>query len=117
MLQRELSGLYAEQWLAAPPARRGPGRHPGPLSRPPPGGGGGGCRGYRAALAEGGLRVLPEGGSAPPRGDGAPAAIDRMLASGAPPDAIVAAHDDYAVAVLSTLAAAGLRTPDDVAVV
>jgi signal transduction histidine kinase/DNA-binding LacI/PurR family transcriptional regulator len=74
-------------------------------------------QGYLDALAESGLPVLPELVSAPSQVDSVPAAIDRMLASGAPPDAIVAAHDDYAVAVLSTLAAAGVRTPDDVAVV
>jgi signal transduction histidine kinase/DNA-binding LacI/PurR family transcriptional regulator len=73
--------------------------------------------GYLDALTEDGLAPEPGLVSAPTQVDGVPEAVTRMLEAPAPPDAIVAAHDDYAVAVLSTLAAAGIGTPEDIAVV
>jgi signal transduction histidine kinase len=42
--------------------------------------------------------------------------LARILAT-PPPDAIAAANDGFAVAVMSALAASGLRTPEDIAVV
>ena len=49
---------------------------------------------------------------------GAADAVRRMLATvEEPPDAIAAANDDYAIGVVSALEEAGLRTPEDVAVV
>src|SRR5262249_10131444 len=36
---------------------------------------------------------------------------------GQPPDAVASANDDYALGVLSALEIAGVRTPDDIAVV
>jgi len=74
-------------------------------------------RGYVDALTDCGLDLAPELVSGPSRIDALPDAVGRMLRAELPPDAIVAAHDDYAVAVLSTLAAEGVRTPDDIAVV
>ena len=77
-------------------------------------------QGYRDALASHGLVEYPDLVTAPPPGwlpEEAAAGVRRMLADGARPDAIVAANDDFAVAVLSVLSAARVRTPEDVAVV
>ena len=77
-------------------------------------------QGYRDALAAHGLVEHPELVSAPASAwipEEAAAAVTRMLAQGQRPDAVVAANDDFAVAVLSALATAGMRTPEDIAVV
>ena len=49
--------------------------------------------------------------------EGGAASVDRMLASGTRFTAVVAANDVNAIGVLSALADAGLRVPDDVSVV
>ncbi|HEV2371572.1 MAG TPA: substrate-binding domain-containing protein [Streptosporangiaceae bacterium] len=75
--------------------------------------------GYADALAHHGLAADPALLPAPLEST-APdslAPVTRMLASGEPPDAIVAANDNLAVAVLSVLASAGTRAPEEVAVV
>jgi signal transduction histidine kinase len=43
--------------------------------------------------------------------------IARMLAASEPPEAIAAANDGFAVAMMSTLAASGVRVPEDLTVV
>jgi signal transduction histidine kinase/DNA-binding LacI/PurR family transcriptional regulator len=90
---------------------RGPANHAGAVER---------YQGYRDALASHGLVEDPELVTAPPSAwhpEEAAAGVSRMLAAGTRPAAIVAANDDFAVAVLSVLAAAGVRTPEDIAVV
>jgi signal transduction histidine kinase/DNA-binding LacI/PurR family transcriptional regulator len=76
-------------------------------------------QGYRDALARHGLVEHAELVSMPPPAwlpEDAADAVARMLARGEPPDAIVGANDDFAVAALSVLTAAGIGT-GDVAVV
>jgi signal transduction histidine kinase/DNA-binding LacI/PurR family transcriptional regulator len=90
---------------------RGPVNHAGAGER---------YQGYRDALAHHGLVEHSELVTAPPSAWLPEAAADgavRLVAGGEPPDAIVAANDDFAVAVLSALAASGLRTPEDIPVV
>jgi signal transduction histidine kinase/DNA-binding LacI/PurR family transcriptional regulator len=85
---------------------RGPAHHAGALQR---------YQGYRDALARHGLIEHAELVSAPPPAwlpEEAAAAVSDMLARGTPPDAIVAANDDFAVAALSALAASGAGTRD-----
>lgn len=75
-------------------------------------------QGYLDAMARHGLPVPPELVSAPldyPEMVAAP--VNGMLRLPEPPDAIATAHDDFAVAILATLAAAGVGTPEDIAVV
>jgi signal transduction histidine kinase/DNA-binding LacI/PurR family transcriptional regulator len=90
---------------------RGPASHDGATER---------YRGYLEALADHGLDVQPELVSTPPatwEPEEAAAAVTVMLATGEVPDAIVGANDDFAVAAMSALASAGVRAPEDVAVV
>jgi len=90
---------------------RGPATHEGAQER---------YQGYLDALAHHGLTARPEWVSAPPGSwspETAAASVGRMLADGEPPDAIVAANDDFAVGVLSALAASNVRTPAEIAVV
>ncbi len=46
-----------------------------------------------------------------------PAVVDALLAMAEPADGLVCANDELAVAVMSLLAARGVRVPDDLAVV
>jgi signal transduction histidine kinase/DNA-binding LacI/PurR family transcriptional regulator len=74
--------------------------------------------GYLDAMARHGLTVRPELVSAPqihPNQVAGPVA--GMLRLAERPDAIVTAHDNFAVYIMSTLAAAGAGIPDDIAVV
>jgi signal transduction histidine kinase/DNA-binding LacI/PurR family transcriptional regulator len=90
---------------------RGPDNHAGAQER---------YQGYLDALAHHGLAVHPELVSNPPPAwipEAAAAEITRMLRQGARLDGVAAANDDHAVAALSALSAAGVRTPEDVAVV
>ncbi|HEY2948373.1 MAG TPA: substrate-binding domain-containing protein [Micromonosporaceae bacterium] len=90
---------------------RGPANHDGATDR---------YRGYLDALADHGLDERPELVSTPPPTwvpEEAAVAVTTMLAAGDVPDAIVAANDDFAVAAMSALASAGVRTPEDIAVV
>ena len=90
---------------------RGPAHHAGARER---------YRGFRDALARHGLVEDPELVPPPPPRwlpEEAAAAVARMLARGEPPDAIVAANDDFAVAALSALAASGAATPADISMV
>ena len=90
---------------------RGPVSHDGANER---------YQGYLDALARHGLPADPTLVSAPLSSwdpAGAAALVGRLLAVSPPPDAIAAANDDLAMGVLSALAAAGLSTPTDVAVV
>ncbi len=79
--------------------------------------------GYLDAMARHGLPVAAGLVSEPkpyPAGAFQPmvtAAVERILRDGPLPDAFVTPHDDFAVCILSALAAAGIRTPDEVAVV
>ncbi|WP_243076076.1 LacI family DNA-binding transcriptional regulator [Microbacterium sp. SS28] len=72
--------------------------------------------GYRQALAEAGLDegFIEEGGFT---ADGGADAMRRMLDRGPAPDAIFVASDLMARGALSVLAAAGLRVPEDVAII
>ncbi len=73
-------------------------------------------RGYRAALEAAGLpegRIADGGFSS----DGGAQAMRSILDRGAVPDAVFAASDLMARGAMSVLAAAGLRVPDDVAIV
>jgi signal transduction histidine kinase/DNA-binding LacI/PurR family transcriptional regulator len=75
-------------------------------------------QGYLDALARHGIPVRPELVSAPlayPEAVAGPVA--GLLRSAPRPEAIVTAHDDFAMVILSTLRAAGVRTPEDIAVV
>jgi signal transduction histidine kinase/DNA-binding LacI/PurR family transcriptional regulator len=90
---------------------RGPATHDGAAER---------YQGYRDALAAHGLAEEPGLVSTPPSAwspEEAAVAVGAMLAGSGPPDAIVAANDDFAVAAMSALTAAGVRAPEDVAVV
>ena len=71
--------------------------------------------GYRQAMAEAGLEQGPieEGGFT---ADGGAAAMTRMLAAGPAPDALFIASDLMARGALGSLARAGLRVPEDVAI-
>lgn len=71
--------------------------------------------GYRSAVTAAGLAsiVVPADFTA----EGGASATRRLLASAALPDALFVASDLMAAAALRTLTAAGLRVPDDVAVV
>jgi signal transduction histidine kinase/DNA-binding LacI/PurR family transcriptional regulator len=75
-------------------------------------------QGYLDAMARHRLAVPPELVSAPLSSPGLVAtAATSMLKLAERPDAIVTPHDDFAVCVLFTLATAGVRTPEDIAVV
>jgi LacI family transcriptional regulator len=75
-------------------------------------------RGYRLALEEAGLPSCPElvvqGNFEPGSGE---AAVAALLESGVRFDAIFAANDPMALAAMRALRTAGLRVPDDVALV
>jgi DNA-binding LacI/PurR family transcriptional regulator len=76
-------------------------------------------QGYRRALREHGLDldpVLAVPAAAWHRADGA-AAVRSLLAQGPPPDALFCFNDLLALGALRALYEAGLRVPDDVAVV
>jgi signal transduction histidine kinase/DNA-binding LacI/PurR family transcriptional regulator len=88
---------------------RGPRTHPGAQRR---------YQGYLDAMARHGLPVPAELVSEPvPDPELVAAPVTRMLRSALPPDAIATAHDDFAMYILATVSAAGLATPDDVAVI
>ncbi len=90
---------------------RGPATHDGANER---------YQGYLDALSHAGLSARPEYVSPPPPSwhpRAAAAAVRRMLAEAEPPDAIVAANDHLAMGVLSALGDAGIRAPEEVAVV
>ncbi len=90
---------------------RGPEHHTGAEER---------YQGYRDALAYHGLVEHSELVSEPPAAwiaEEAAAAVTSMLVRGEPPDAIVAANDDFAVAALSALTASGVVGPEHIAVV
>jgi DNA-binding LacI/PurR family transcriptional regulator len=75
--------------------------------------------GYRAALIESGLPVLPElericSGWSPAGGFGA---MTALLDEVGVPDAVFCATDSIAIGALSALWSAGVRVPDDVSVV
>ena len=76
------------------------------------------ARGYLQALEEAGLTpdpaLLAEGGYTR---EGGQAAMDRLLALPAPPDAVFAANDLMAIGALTAARAVGRRVPDDVAIV
>ena len=75
-------------------------------------------RGYREALATAGIPADPDITRLGVYGrDGARALAADMLASGARPTAVFAASDMQAVGVLEAAAHAGLRVPEDLAVV
>ncbi len=78
-------------------------------------------QGYVDALTRHGLPVEPELVTAPaPSWDPAAAAdaVARLLDEAArPPDAFAAANDEFALGVVTAVQEAGLRTPEDVAVV
>lgn len=73
-------------------------------------------RGYRDALAAAGLTeaAVEDGGFT---ADGGARAMTRMLEAGVPVDAIFVASDLMARGALTVLARAGIRVPDDVAIV
>lgn len=73
-------------------------------------------RGFRAALAEAGLEPFAEETGDFTEASGA-AAARRMLAAGVRPDALFVANDLMARGALLALHAAGIRVPDDVALV
>ncbi len=85
----------------------GPATMPGGIDR---------LEGFRAALDAAGLApaAIEDGNFTP---DGAAAAMRRILASGAAFDALFVASDLMARGVLAELGRAGLRVPDDVAIV
>jgi DNA-binding LacI/PurR family transcriptional regulator len=72
--------------------------------------------GYRQALAEAGLEegAIEDGAFT---ADGGAAAMRRMLESGPAPDAVFIASDLMARGALSVIEAAGLRVPEDIAVI
>jgi signal transduction histidine kinase/DNA-binding LacI/PurR family transcriptional regulator/DNA-binding response OmpR family regulator len=85
------------------------------------GGGGDSARrlnAYRAAVQEHGLEVNPDlivhGFHKPAGGQ---RAMDRILASGAPFTAVLASNDRSAIGAMQALSNAGLRVPQDVAVI
>jgi LacI family transcriptional regulator len=73
-------------------------------------------RGYREALAAAGLEevVVEDGGFT---ADGGADAMRRILDRGEVPDALFVASDLMARGALAVLAAAGLRVPDDIAII
>lgn len=73
-------------------------------------------RGYREALAAAGLAegVVEDGGFT---ADGGADAMRRILERGEVPDALFVASDLMARGALAVLAAAGLRVPDDIAII
>lgn len=85
----------------------------GPLTMP---GGVDRLVGYRRALADTGLPegANADGGFTP---DGGASAMRRILDAGPPPRALFIASDLMAQGAFSVLAAAGLKVPDDVAVI
>lgn len=85
----------------------------GPLTMP---GGVDRLVGYRRALADAGLPegANADGGFTP---DGGASAMRRILDAGPPPRALFIASDLMAQGAFSVLAAAGLKVPDDVAVI
>ena len=92
---------------------RGPDNHSGAQDR---------YQGYVDALTSHGLAVDPKLVTPPGSWnwdpDMAAAAVGKMLNRLAePPGAIAAANDDFALGVLAALEDAGIRTPDDVAVI
>ena len=76
-------------------------------------------RGYRAALAGSGIGFRQEMQVDARLNDerSGYTAVEKLLASGAQFDALVAASDQLAIAAIRALAVAGRRVPDDVAVV
>ncbi|TDN90950.1 LacI family transcriptional regulator [Microbacterium sp. BK668] len=72
--------------------------------------------GYRQALAAAGLdeEVVEDGGFT---ADGGADAMRRILDRGAAPDALFVASDLMARGALSVIAAAGMRVPDDIAII
>jgi LacI family transcriptional regulator, repressor for deo operon, udp, cdd, tsx, nupC, and nupG len=74
-------------------------------------------RGYRAALADAGLREgLVVGTRRLLRHNGVEAA-ERLLAASRPPDAVLCFNDMLAIGLMHALRLRGVRVPDDVAVV
>jgi LacI family repressor for deo operon, udp, cdd, tsx, nupC, and nupG len=74
-------------------------------------------RGYRAALADAGVREgLVVGTRRLLRPNGAEAA-ERLLAASRPPDAVLCFNDMLAIGLMHALRLRGVRVPDDVAVV
>ncbi|MCR2794150.1 LacI family transcriptional regulator [Microbacterium sp. zg.Y625] len=73
-------------------------------------------QGYRDALAAAGLAEagVEDGGFTP---DGGARAMTRILESGAPVDGVFVASDLMARGALTVLARAGIRVPDDIAIV
>jgi LacI family transcriptional regulator, repressor for deo operon, udp, cdd, tsx, nupC, and nupG len=75
-------------------------------------------RGYRAALADGGLHPRPEldvPGNFSLQGGAE--AMAQLLAVRTPPTAVVAESDEMAIGALKTVRDAGLRVPEDVSVI
>ncbi|GAA4974348.1 EAL domain-containing protein [Kineococcus glutinatus] len=108
-LVRHLVGVHGKRRVAY---LRGPATHLGGRLR---------LRGYLQALREAGIEpdpalVSPPLGSFHPLDAGMDVVV-RMLTSGRPPDAVVAANDGLAVGVVSACLRLGLRVPEDVAVV
>jgi DNA-binding LacI/PurR family transcriptional regulator len=75
--------------------------------------------GYQAALAEAGRQPDKEliARASPSRRAGGAAAMARLLTASRPPDAVFCVNDLLAMGALRTLLSAGLRVPEDVAVV
>lgn len=73
-------------------------------------------QGYRDAVAAAGLAeaAVEDGGFTP---DGGARAMTRILESGAPVDGVFVASDLMARGALTVLARAGIRVPDDIAIV
>jgi len=79
------------------------------------------ARGYRRALFEAGMLADPELEVAPPLGqardEGPAMAMQQLLRLREPPDAVFAYNDRAALAAIDTCVAAGLRVPQDIAIV
>lgn len=74
--------------------------------------------GYRLAHEEAGVPVAPELVIEDLSGmDDVHAAVHRMLGGPAPPSALFAVNDQFAIAALQALASRGCRVPDDMALV
>ncbi|NRG40678.1 LacI family DNA-binding transcriptional regulator [Rathayibacter sp. VKM Ac-2835] len=75
--------------------------------------------GYRAALADAGIPFDPRltGGAGPWRRSGGAEAMRRLLDSGLAFDAVFALNDTLALGALRALQDAGVRVPEDVAVI